>query len=380
MDKKIAERTADKKEYDDCMSLGYTKYNSKLAATKQRSSSCVYTLNEVTHDADKWRELFPSSCPGGFPNSDKKYCCTASDAVNACSQKCEAFYASSVVTPIPDPNPDPKPNPEPDPNTDPDPVENVNTPIFDAPNNGVKYSTNMQSMNVTCYMDGNSCPNGCDSHVVFKPDHNSSSSVRKNAYLAGTRFNPQACKDGQACTICFSSNAADCVTTIFRGSGPPVGRFDVTPGFLLRHCYSDDLLNLRSDMPAGIQSICKSVRKISTSYQTKINCIDNPTHPTCKSFMTEQEKKKNDDLSKYEECLRLGETKYNAGKSESEQRIYGCAYRKLSTKHGVNQTLWHDLMPGACPKDSFVSPNGLDCCSANEVVSACSGDCGVFFK
>ena len=255
----------------------------------------------------------------------------------------------------------------------------VNDPVDDKDNSQGSFRESMQSMQTTCYMDGSSCPGGCDSHVVFSPSrHNSSHDTRRNAYAAGTRFQPEPCRLGKACTICFSEDPDDCLTTTFRGSGPAVGRFDVTPTFLHRHCFQEGTLDLREDVPLGLRSVCTYISHQAKRLEEKVNCIANPQHPNCEEFMRDQISRREKDLVKYQECLSVGEAQFNKGKSLFEQRTYNCAYRKISTDHAGK--LWKDLLPGACQAGTFVSPRGLDCCAADTLTSACSGDCQGFFR
>ncbi len=238
----------------------------------------------------------------------------------------------------------------------------------------------LEKMRVTCYIDGVSCPGGCDAHFVSDPAHNSTSGHLRNAYKPGTRSNPAACITGEPCTMCFSSDPNDCLTSIRRGSGPQEGRFDVTPAFLHKFCYEPGSLDIRKDVPSGLMSQCKETAADAGRLESRINCFSEPDHPKCKALMDQANEAKAEDIPKYQQCMREGEDRYNQGRPAAEQRTYDCAYRKLSTPHGSSGRKWKDLLPGACPKDTFVSPNGLDCCSADTVVSACSGDCGTFFK
>lgn len=234
---------------------------------------------------------------------------------------------------------------------------------------------------VTCYQDGVSCPGNCDSHAVFEPANNSSRGNLRNGYARGTRSEPQPCRNGQPCTTCFSKDPEDCVDTIYRGTGPGEGRIDVTPNFLHENCYKPGTLELQDRIPAGLVSECKRVGNSAVKFEQKINCIANPRHPACAAYMDAQIERKRKDQVLYDECRRVGQSKFNQGRPASEQRIYDCAYRSQITAHGPDNTRrWHDLLPAACGDNFFVSPNGLDCCSADSVTSACSGDCGVFFK
>ncbi len=238
----------------------------------------------------------------------------------------------------------------------------------------------LQRMQTTCYMDGLSCPGGCDAHFVSDTSHNSSSGHLRNAYMAGTRDNPVACVNGDSCTMCFSSDPNDCLTSIRRGTGPQRGRFDVTPAFLHKFCFEPNSLVIRKDVPPGLLSECRDSATGAIALDSKINCIRDPNLPQCDALMKKSVANKENDTPAFLQCLREGEERYNVGRPLEEQRIYDCTYRKLSTAHGRSGRMWNDLLPGACPKDTYVSPNGLDCCSADTVVSACSGDCGVYFK
>ena len=230
-------------------------------------------------------------------------------------------------------------------------------------------------MEVTCYDDGESCPGGCDAHTVFRSEHNSVTNKLRNAYRPGTRLNPQACKLGQDCEVCFTSNPDDCVITKYRGSGPPSGRFDVTPNFLHEFCFYQDTLDLRSDVSPGLLSECKRIASGARRLASKINCIETPDHPSCAALMDKAVADWERDRPEFEKCKRMGESEYNKTVPEERQRVYDCAYTKKVNSKGFRQ-----LLPGACRKGTFVSPGGYDCCSADEVVSTCSGDCNGFFK
>jgi hypothetical protein len=235
-----------------------------------------------------------------------------------------------------------------------------------------------QAMEVTCYHDGESCPGGCDSHVVFKPAHNSRALERRNAYRPGTRLDPEPCRNGEECTFCFSPDPDDCVDTVFRGDGPPVGKVDVTPDFLHENCFYPGTLDPRRSIPEGLKGICSYVRASAAALEARVNCVADPGHPRCAEFMDSKIREKEADRKLYEECLRVGESAFNRDRPDSQKRVYACAYSYLT--HPVGGRAFRRLLPGACDGGAFVSPGGFDCCSADTVRSACSGDCNSYFK
>src|SRR4051794_9429027 len=83
----------------------------------------------------------------------------------------------------------------------------------------------------TMYSDGRSCPGACDAHVVFQKRLNGT----RNAFLPPLAnradSGDHACVNGQSCMICFDQLDVSCITVMFRGSGPPDGKFDFTPAF-----------------------------------------------------------------------------------------------------------------------------------------------------
>ncbi len=235
-------------------------------------------------------------------------------------------------------------------------------------------------MEVTCYSDGLACPGGCDAHVVFKgPAHNSEEGVVRNAYAEGTRSDPKPCKRGKSCTVCFSAAAKDCITTIYRGGGPPRGTFDVTPKLLRGICFLPETTELRSELPEGLKKICKGMADNIRRLGRKVNCIGFPLYEGCKPIIEAHAAIKRQDKAAFEECMRLGQDKYNKKHKGQGDRSQGCFYFKSFKALAHKDESWQSMSPSACPDGSFVNSHGLDCCSADDFQNACSGSCGGFY-
>lgn len=233
-----------------------------------------------------------------------------------------------------------------------------------------------QDMKITSYDDGRSCPANCDSHVVFQSSHNGTA----NAFRPGPGADPfairgrpelQECIWGKACVICFSAANDSCLITTYRGSGPPRGRFDVTPAFLKKWCS-------KASLPATLSAKCISHMKAADRLAAKTNCIANPTDAKCRDIMAVAVTRKQDDAPRYSECKRMGETAYNQSLSDpSLRRTHDCAYF-LNRKHAGG---WFLLAPGACRDGYYVGRDSLDCCSADPVQAAIDPvECGPFYR
>jgi hypothetical protein len=146
------------------------------------------------------------------------------------------------------------------------------------------------------------------------------------------------------------------------------------PEFLKKFCFTGSGA-IRKDIPQEIISECKRVQNISDLYQTKINCIRDFQNPLCRSMMSKKQKEYDLDRKEYLECLRIGQDTYNNTHARNMQRKFSCTYNMYSDSRGYSR-----LLAGACKPGTFLSPGGFDCCAADTIQSACSGDCGVYYK
>ena len=227
-------------------------------------------------------------------------------------------------------------------------------------------------MTPTAYDDGKSCPNNCDSHVVFHNGHNGT----LNAYeLSSSRTAPKKCVQGQPCKICFSGDESNCLIATYRGAGPPRGKFDFTPAFYAEVCT-------KSDIPSALIPQCREANKTVKILKERINCFETPEHEQCKTLMTSAAKRKAADDVLYDECKALGEATFNAKHKNQPklQRSNDCAYEKIATGKNSKGNTWRRLLDGACRPETYVGRDGLDCCSNNLYGVALVGrECMHFF-
>lgn len=231
---------------------------------------------------------------------------------------------------------------------------------------GFTAALQVRNMKATIYDDGKSCPGGCDAHVVFAGEHNGT----RNAFdPSSSRAAPRKCVNGRPCRICFSADAASCMTATYRGGGPPAGRFDFTPPFFEENCP-------KTGLPAAFTEKCRSAQPGIDRLKTQVNCIAEPQHEKCKVMMDAAARRKAADDLLYEECLRIGETKFNQ-KPGVVQRALDCAYTKASTGGGGR---WRSLLDGACRPGNYVGKDGLDCCNGSLYATALlHGECDQYF-
>ncbi|MDG1581040.1 hypothetical protein [Pseudomonas sp. GOM6] len=225
-----------------------------------------------------------------------------------------------------------------------------------------------KQIRITMYSDGASCPGECDSHVVF------------DSKLNGTQFahlpNTQAskCRVGEQCEICLLSNRRQCLEVMYRGGGPDKNTFDFTPAFFQEICAAtptQEILNER----------CKQMRRAEASLSGRTNCITAPASPECATVMLKARNDRAADLPLYEQCLSLGQAKFNKQQPKAAQRSLECAYEAYGTG-GPNSrgTRWRKLLPGACREGTFVGRDGLDCCSGVKLTDAWLGsECKAFY-
>lgn len=231
-----------------------------------------------------------------------------------------------------------------------------------------------RTMGLTIYDDGISCPAGCDAHVVINAADNGTG----NAFSAdSSRSSPRPCRNGEVCNICFTDAANSCMQAIYRGGGPPVGKFDFTPAFYDQNCS-------RTDIPAALKTQCAALDNAATSsgYQSAINCIGNAGAPACVDLITKARQLQDQDRPERDKCLSLGESAYNAQQSDpNKRRSNACNYTQARlggpNAKGVR---WRKLMPAACREGTFVGRDGLDCCSTNvRFAASVNPECRKFF-
>ncbi|HEX8474116.1 MAG TPA: hypothetical protein VF666_08800 [Pyrinomonadaceae bacterium] len=227
-------------------------------------------------------------------------------------------------------------------------------------------------MQPTIYDDGKSCPGGCDAHVVFNAVHNGT----RNAFdPSSSRSAPRKCRVGRQCKICFSANDASCMTALYRGGGPDVGRFDFTPAFYEENCT-------RTGLPEQFAAKCRSAAPIIERLKTQVNCIINPTHEKCRALMEPFVRRKAADDVLYAECKRLGLTAFNRKYRETPalQRSLDCNYEMLRTGRNSRGQTWRRLLDGACKPGTYAGRDGLDCCSGSLYAAALlDTECTQFF-
>lgn len=212
-----------------------------------------------------------------------------------------------------------------------------------------------QVMSITTYHDGDSCPGACDAHVVFHPTHNGTS----NAFAPGSSASERRrCTVGQECRICFDGSPASCMDVIYRGSGPPRTKFDVTPAFLEAHCG-------QAGIPPALSAYCRNLDRIAARYAGRPYCMSEAADPRCTGIRARAQLRYDQDRPAYERCLSLGEAAFNRTQPASRQRSNNCAYEMNGTGQNSNGVTWRKLLPAACPAPTFVGANGLDCCTTN---------------
>jgi hypothetical protein len=231
-----------------------------------------------------------------------------------------------------------------------------------------------RTMRLTIYDDGLSCPGGCDAHVVM---HQSDNGTRNAFSPNSTRARPAPCSLNQECRICFDDTDASCMTTRFRGGGPPSGTFDFTPAFYDQHCS-------RPDVPRALTRQCNALdgSAARSGYTTALSCLASRTDQRCAAVLAAAAAARSADLPKFSRCRELGETRYNAEQTDRrERRSNGCTY-SLDRLGGPNRrgVTWKLLKPAACREGTFVGQNGTDCCSADVRFAAhVHPECSRFF-
>lgn len=228
-----------------------------------------------------------------------------------------------------------------------------------------------QTVRLTIYDDGFSCPANCDAHAVFHPSLNGTEFAHGPASLEP----PYArCDNGDRYRICLEAGTRQCLEAVYRGGGPSPMTFDFTPAFYSAACSTTPEQPLLADK-------CDELRRAARSLDGRVNCIATPEHDSCGAMIGDAEDRHARDRVEYDRCPALGEARYNRDKPIAQQRSLRCAYEKRGTG-GPNSagTTWRRLLPGACRDGSFVGRDGLDCCSGNTFADGPLGiECRSFY-
>jgi hypothetical protein len=216
-----------------------------------------------------------------------------------------------------------------------------------------------RDMTPTIYDDGMSCPAGCDAHVVI---NNADNGTRNAFSVDSSQSNPRKCRNGEPCNICFSNAADSCMRAVYRGAGPPAGKFDFTPAFYDQNCS-------RPDIPQSLKRQCEALDRAARNlgYQSATNCFASATAPACTEIVAEAARQQVADRPERDKCLMLGESAYNQQQPDpKKRRSNACNYtqQRLGGPNAKGVT-WRKLMPAACRDGTFVGRDGLDCCSTN---------------
>ncbi len=199
-------------------------------------------------------------------------------------------------------------------------------------------------LHATCYDDGDSCPGGCDEHVVA---HNTTNGTARYHAPGSTPGNWRDCRNGQDCEVCFGNDPADCITVTHRGTGPDAGRADFTASFWEELCALDDL-------PDTLDDECDRIEQGSDRLQT-VSCLEDHDYPGCEDIAPTAEEVAAARQA-VQDCL------------EREDNNWRCHYR------GPNGT----MSPGSC-EDGAVNSSGWDCCTGDRFHDACVTGCGAYY-
>lgn len=228
-----------------------------------------------------------------------------------------------------------------------------------------------ETIRLTLYDDGLSCPGDCDAHVVFHKTLNGT----EFAHAPETPAAPfSKCETGSVCRICIESGGKQCLQVRYRGGGPAPKTFDFTPAFY------DEVCAATPAQPA-LDAKCGELKRAAAGLEGRINCIAEPEDSACKDKMRDAEDRYAKDRLEYDRCIADGEVAYNRERTPAEQRSLNCAYEKVATG-GPNSrgTRWRKLLPGACRTGTFVGRDGLDCCSGHTLADGPLGiECRAFY-
>ena len=228
-----------------------------------------------------------------------------------------------------------------------------------------------ETIRLTIYDDGLSCPGGCDAHVVFHPTLNGTEFAHDPATL-GSPF--AKCRTGQKCRICLESGGKQCLEVMYRGGGPALKTFDFTPSFYQGACAT-------TPQQPALANKCSELKKAAAILNGRKNCIADPEHALCKDMMQTAVALRSADRIEFERCRALGESNYNKNRPITQQRSLVCAYENHGTG-GPNSkgTTWRKLLPGACRDGTYVGRDGLDCCTGNTLADGPLGrECNSFY-
>lgn len=217
-----------------------------------------------------------------------------------------------------------------------------------------------RTMTATIYDDGIACPGGCDAHVVLHKSVNGAG----NAYAPpiSSRLAPQKCRTGETCIICFGVEGSSCMEALYRGTGPPIGRFDFTPAFYEAACAA-------ASIPDALAAECRRLESAIERhrYDERLDCLSpTETYVRCTEVAASARETKRHDAIERDRCLALGDDAYNVGQADAQMhRTLGCNY--FLNRKGQNSSgdTWRLLTPAACRPDTYVGRNGLDCCASN---------------
>lgn len=228
-----------------------------------------------------------------------------------------------------------------------------------------------QTVRLTMYDDGLSCPGDCDAHVVFHPSLNGTVFAHAPGAASGAL---SKCVAGAECRICFADDGKQCMNVMYRGGGPSPMTFDFTPAFYEAQCPKAAALPVLAKQ-------CASLQKAAAALDGRVNCIRNQDEAICKALIAEARSRQQSDRPLYEECKSVGEKKFNSTRPVAERRSNGCAYELKGTggpnSHG---TTWRKLLPGTCRPGTFVGRDGLDCCNGNQLADGPLGiECRAFY-
>lgn len=227
------------------------------------------------------------------------------------------------------------------------------------------------TVRLTIYDDGLSCPAGCDAHVVFHKEMNGTEFAHLTQTTSATF---SKCVAGAVCRLCLESGGKQCLEAMYRGSGPIAMTFDFTPRFYQSACASTPAQTLLAEK-------CAQLAKAAAKLAGRKNCIAEPKSVGCKKLIDEAVSSRRADRVEYLRCKSIGEAAYNKIKAKAQQRSNSCAYERTGTG-GPNSkgTTWKRLLPGACRDDTLVGRDGLDCCSGLPIVDGPLGlECAHFY-
>lgn len=231
-----------------------------------------------------------------------------------------------------------------------------------------------KEIRLTIYDDGQSCPGGCDSHVVINPSDNG---TKFASDPGSTRTHPAKCLEGKECRICFGELDLTCMITTYRGGGPPKGTFDFTPAFYDKNCG-------KSGTPAALHKACLQLDRAVTrlGYGNRLNCFIDKANPACISVLSDADVAQRSDIPEREKCLALGEKAFNKLQADiKKQRTNECNYSKaLLGGPNAAGVRWRLLLPAACRSGTYVGNYGADCCSGDlRFAAKVHPECAHFF-